>query len=250
MRLGLAFVLAIAACTLTALLSGCGGGGGNGSGLPDPLIRFVNSSPDSNPLDFFINADNKGPGVVFPTATAEVSTKKGDKDISVEDSTNQIEQDAIGVTFNNDAKYIAMTVGLENFGSETAKRLRLTAFQYDKNAPNGSTARLLIMHAYMRDVGFDTPNLDFQGGNVLSYDPNNPQFKVSDIPFANAQPSVLEVDSDTALIFQARRATTENVVASDASHTFDAGGIYLVLITGVENGVGVEAPQVKYIKLN
>jgi len=249
MRIGFALVLAIAACALAALLSGCGGGG-NPSGLPDPLIRFVNCSPDSNPLDFFINLDNKAPALTFLSSTGDLSTKRGDKDISVQDSTNQIEQDALSFTFADDNKYVSMTVGLENFGAENQKRLRLLAFQYDKNAPNGSTARLLIVHAYMRATGFDTPNIDFQGGNTGTYDPNNPQFKVTDVPFANATPSTLEVDSGVPLIFQARRAGTENVVASDASTTFDAGGIYLALITGVEGGAGVEAPQVKYIKIN
>src|SRR5689334_22264658 len=98
MRLGFAFVLAIAICALTAILSGCGGGG-NGTGLPDPIIRFVNSSPDSNPLDFFINADNKAPAQVFPTSSPEITTKKGDKDISVQDSTSQTELDGLAVTF-------------------------------------------------------------------------------------------------------------------------------------------------------
>src|SRR5579862_5831437 len=249
MRIGSVIGIAFAGMMLVASLAGCGGGGG-GSSLPDPIVRFVNASPDSNPLDFFINTDKKAAALAYVNTSPEVMTKKGDHDISAQDSTNQIVQDDIAFTFAQDNKYIAMTAGLENFGAENLKRLRLIAFQFDKNPPNGSQARLLIMHCYMRAPGFDTPSIDFQGGAVGSYDPNNPQFASTNIGFAAAQPAVLSVDSGIPLIFQARRASTENVLASDASTTFDQGGIYLAIVSGVENAVGVEAPQVKYIKLN
>jgi hypothetical protein len=249
MRFGIAFVLAIACAAFTTLLVGCGGGG-SGSGLPDPIIRFVNASPDSNPQDFFIELVNKAPGITFISASAEVTTKKGDKDISVQDATDQTVLDSVAFNFAEDKKYIGMTVGLQNYGVETLKRLRLLAFEYDKNPPNGSKARLLVVHGFLRAPGFDTPNIDFQGGAVGSYDPNNPQYSVTDVAFGAAAPTELEVDSGVALIFQARRTETENVYAADPSFTFDGGGIYLAIVTGVEGAVGIQAPQVKYIKIN
>jgi hypothetical protein len=249
MRFGFAFVLAIVSAVLATVMIGCGGGG-SGSDLADPVIRFVNASPDSNPQDFFINLDNKAAGIAFVSASAEATTKKGDKDISVQDSTNQTVLDALAFNFAGDKKYVAITVGLQNFGAEILKRLRLLAFEYNKNAPNGSKARLLVIHAFLRAPGFDTPNIDFQGGAVGSYDPNNPQYSVTDIEFGGSAPTELEVDSDVALIFQARRTDTENVYAADPSTTFDAGGIYLAIVTGVEGAGGVQAPQIKYIKLN
>lgn len=248
MRIGLAFLLALAACVLTAGLAGCGGGG-TGPNLPDPIIRFVNSSPDSNPLDFFINTDNKAPALAYLSSSPDITTKKADHDVSVQDSVTQDELDALAFTFVQDNKYLALTVGLENYGSESLKRLQLLTFQYDKNPPNGTKARLMIMHGYMRAPGFSTPNIDFQGGDVSTYDPNNPQFISPNLPFA-VTPTILEVDSDVPLIFQARRAGTENVLAEDTSHTFDSGGIYLALVTGVEGQVGAQAPQIVYIKLN
>ncbi|HVT14482.1 MAG TPA: DUF4397 domain-containing protein [Fimbriimonadaceae bacterium] len=234
---------------LTAGLAGCGGGG-TGPNLPDPIIRFVNCSPDSNPLDFYINTDNEAPALTYLNSSADITTKKADHDLSVNDSVTTDELDAIAFTFAQDDKYLALTVGLENFGSEFQKRLQLLAFQYDKNPPNGTKARLLIIHGYVRSPGFDTPNIDFQGGDVGSYDSNNPQFAATDITFASPTPSILEVDSGVPLIFQARRAGTENVLAEDPSTTFDSGGIYLALVTGVEGQTGTEVPQVKYIKLN
>jgi hypothetical protein len=249
MRFGFAFVLALATAVLTTVLVGCGGGG-SGSGLPDPTIRFVNASPDSNPQDFFIALIEKASGVTFISSSAEVTTQKGDKDVSVQDATDQTVLDAVAFNFADDKKYVGITVGLQNFGIETLKRLRLIAFEYDKNPPNGSKARLLVVHAFLRAPGFDTPNIDFQGGAVGSYDPNNPQYSVTDVAFGADAPTELEVDSDVALIFQARRTETENVYAADPSFTFDAGGIYLAIVTGVEGAVGIQAPQVKYIKIN
>lgn len=248
MRIGFVFLMVLAAAVLTAALSGCGGGGGS-SNLPDPIIRFINSSPDANPIDFFINSDNKAPAIGYLGDSGEVTTKNGDKDVSAEDSTTQDVLDSIAFTFERDKKYVGMTLGLENFGTENEKRLRVLAFSFDKNPPNGSKARLLVIHGYMRETGFQTPSIDFQGGDVGTYDPNNPQFSVTNLGFG-ADPTELEVDAGVPLIFQARRAGTENVVASDANTTFDDGGIYLAIVTGIENGAGASAPQVKYIKIN
>ena len=248
MRIGFAFVSAMIAVVLVAALAGCGGGGG-GSPLPDPIVRFINSSPDSNPLDYSINADQKATGIAYLDNSGEITIENGDRDVIVADSVTTNILDTIAVSFERDKKYIEMTVGLENFGVENEKRLRLLNFFFDKNPPNGTRARLLIIHAYMREAGFQTPNIDFQGGVVGSYDSNNPLFHISDLPFGSL-PAELEVDAEQPLIFEARRAGTENVITSDPSTTFDAGGIYLALVTGLEGGPGAQAPQVKYIKIN
>lgn len=246
MRIGLALCLALAALVSAALV-GCGGGGGGN--LPDPIIRFVNASPDSNPLDFNYDMDVKAGALTYLSDSGEVSVDNGDHDVSIWDSVTQDEIDAIAFTFAKDKKYVSVAVGQEFYGSELEKRLRVFAFEYNKNPPNGTKARLLILHGFLRESGFSTPNIDFQGGIASSYDPNNPQFKVSDIAFANSQPSELEVDAGQPLLFQARRAGTENVYASDPGFTFDSGGIYLALVVGIENGSGAQAPQIKYIKI-
>ncbi len=242
MRIGIRLFAALAVGLLALLFAGCGGGG-NGPNLPDPIIRFINSSPDSNPLDFFINTDKDASALAYLSSSIDITTKQGDHDLTVQDSTTQNELDAIAFTFSRNVKYVGLTVGLENFGTENLKRLQLLAFSYDKTPPNGTKARLLIVHGYMRAPGFDTPNIDFQSPG------NNPQFSSPNIAFASS-PAVLLIDAGVSLPFQARRAGTENVLASDPGTTFDAGGIYLTLVTGVEAQVGVEAPQIKYIKLN
>lgn len=238
-------MLAALGVLLAAMLGGCGGSG-NGTNLPDPLERFVNVSPDSVPLDFYINDDVKAPSLAYLASSGNVTVLNGDKDISVRDGGTTL--DAVAFTFQKDKQYLALAVGLENYLTETEKRLRLVAFQYDKNPPNGSKARLLVEHAFSRAAGFLTPNIDFQGGPSATYDPNNPQFKVADVAFAEA-PTTLEVDSDVPIIFQVRRAGTENVYAS-STDTFDPGGIYLALATGVEGAAGAQAPSIVYVKLN
>ena len=248
MRIGFVCLMVVAGA-LIGSLAGCGGGGA-GTNLPDPLVRFVNSSPDSNPEDFFINTDKEAAALAYLSSSADISSKKGDHDISVQDSTNQTVLDDVAFTLAQDKKYLDITIGLENYGTENLKRLQEVVFTYDKSTPNGNQARLFVMHAYNRAVGFETPNIDFQGGQVGSYDPNNPQFSAPNLSYAASSPFTLLVDSGVSLIFQARRAGTENVLASDPGTTFDAGGIYLVLVSGIEGGAGPQAPTVKYIKLN
>lgn len=247
MRIGFGLLLALTAVVCTALVGCAGGGGGS---LPDPTIRFINSSPDANPIDFHIDQNTEASAVGYLVDTGEITVEHGDTDVSIWDNTTGDEIDAIAMNLAEDKKYVALAVGLEFYGSELEKRLRVIGFQYDKNPPNGSKARLLIVNAYSREAGFSTPDIDFQGGQVGSYDPNNPQYKKEDIVFGAGAPSELEVDSSVPLIFQARRADTENVLASDTNFTFDEGGIYIALVTGIENGAGAQAPQVEYIKLN
>jgi hypothetical protein len=247
MRIGLALSLALAAIVSAALV-GCAGGGGGGN-LPDPIVRYVNASPDSNPLDFHFDTDIEAPAIAYLGDSGEKSVDNGDHDTAIWDSVTQEEIDAIAFTYAKDKKYVAVALGLEFYGTELEKRLRVQAFEFNKNPPNGTKARLLILHGYLRETGFSTPAIDFQGGNVATYNPNNPQFKVTDIQFANSSPTELEVDAGVPLIFQARRAGTENVYASDPNFTFDSGGIYLVLVVGIENGAGAQAPQIKYIKI-
>lgn len=247
MRTAIRLVVSLACLALIGCLVGCSGGGG-GNSLAEPIIRFVNSSPDSNPLDFYYDSDLKQAGLVYLVDPGDQTVDDGDHDVVVYDPLTDQYPDAIGSTFEKDKKYVALTLGLESFGTEFEKRLRIIAFSYAKTPPNGSHARLLIMHGFCRKVGFQTPNIDFQGGNAGNYDPNNPLFLKADIPFADATPTVLEVDSGVSLIVQARRAGTENVYAS-STNTFVAGAVYLALVTGVEDGVGVQAPQIDYIRL-
>ncbi|HTQ12015.1 MAG TPA: hypothetical protein VMI31_18275 [Fimbriimonadaceae bacterium] len=260
MRIGLGLFGVVIATALALSLAGCGGGG-SGPNLPDPIIRFANVSPDANPLDYYLdygstNQVKEATGLAYLGSSSNITIHKFDtssgNNLSVVDPTQPSlgQLDSVSFTFARNNYYLCVNVGLENYGSEFAKRLQLLTFQYDHTAPNGNKANLLIVHGYMEAPGLDTPNIDFQGGPVGSYDPNNPQFSSTNISFADANPPTLQVDAGVSLIFQARWAGLENVLASDPGTTFDAGGIYLALVSGVEGQSGAEAPKVTYIKLN
>ncbi len=235
-------------------LIGCGGGGGGD--LPDPTDRFVNASPDANPLDFFIDADKKASALTYLTTSTDQNISSGDRDASVVDSTTSDNLDAQALTFDKDKKYVTLAIGLENWqfnlgdpnDDEPDKRLRLVTGPYTKTTPNGTTARLVIVHAFMRKQGFQTPGIDFQ-----SFDAGNPQapplYSKPGIQFASA-PVELTVNSNDSIVFQARREGTENPFAQSAATVFDTGGIYLAIVAGIEDAVGSQAPQIKFIKIN
>ncbi len=227
---------------LALFVAGCSGGGG-GNSLPDPMIRFMNSSPDSNPLTFNYDTTSEATDLTYLQLSSNVTVDDGDHAINLVDTVSGDVIDAISSTFNKDTRYLTIAKGLLNYGTENEKRLRLINFTYDKTAPNGTKARLLIIHAFNRAAGFMTPNIDFQNPG------NNPLYAVTDISYTEETPRTLVVDSDVSLEFDARRASTENVYAS-ATQTFDAGGIYLALITGIEGGTGAQAPSIQFIKLN
>src|SRR5579862_6239859 len=138
MRIGFRVWSTIAALVLSLALVGCGGGGG--SNLPDPIIRFINSSPDSNPLDFYKDATKEASALAYLSSSADLTihtfdTTNGNA-LSVQDSTNPAlgQLDSIIFTFARNQKYLGLTVGLENYGAENLKRLQLLAFQYNKTS--------------------------------------------------------------------------------------------------------------------
>jgi hypothetical protein len=242
MRLSIGAILkTLAATAAVVALTGCGGGGGGGSSVPKPTIRFTNVSPDSTSLSFLFDDDVKASGLVYLASTptfAEVSAN--DYDIFVtEESTGDV-LDAITSTIQADKDYVIAAVGLETYGDEFEKRVRIVGTQVDLTAPNGSKARLYVLHGFNRSVGFSTPSIDFQSPG------DNPQYKLTNIGFGQVQSIVVDAGSQT---FEARRNGTENVYVT-STQTLDDGGIYLVIFSGIEGAVGAQAPQMTFQKLN
>jgi hypothetical protein len=242
MRLSIGALLKVMLAALTiAAMVGCGGGGGGGSSVPKPTIKFLNASPDSTALTFLMNDDVRASGLAYlESSPTFVTIDPNDYDMFVREDGSPEDLDAITATLGADKDFVATAIGLENFGTENLKRIRIVPIEVDMTAPNGSKARLYILHTFNRQVGFDTPAIDFQSPG------DNPQYKVTGINFAGA--ATLTVDSGSQT-FEARRAGTENVYAT-ATQALDAGGIYIVLFTGIEGQVGTQAPQLVFVKLN
>jgi hypothetical protein len=156
-----------------------------------------------------------------------------------EDGVNP-ELDAIAASFSNDNEYLIACVGLENFGTEFLKRLRLRSLAIDLTAPNGNKSRLYVLHAFNRSTGLETPNIDLRNPG------DNPQYKVENIAFGDI--GTLEIDASTQT-FVARRNESESVYATNTG-TFVPGGIYLVIVGGLEGAVGVQEPRIEFIKIN
>lgn len=231
-----AAVLCLSAIGL--VLSGCPGG--SSQAAPDPTIRFINTSPDSGPLDFFLDEDLEGAALAFLASTAGFkSIESGPYDIGVFDAGTQNNHDAIFVNLNRDKHYLVSAIGLVNYGTEAEKRLRLVLTEINRNAVNGNVARLIIFHAFARETGFQTPAIDFQNPG------DNPQFKVENIAFASSKTLTVDAGNHD---FEARRNESEHVYAT-ANVTLGAGKIYAVFVTGIENGTGGLAPQIVFVEI-
>ncbi len=232
------FLLGLVLFAAFLMLSGCGGGGA--SSIPDPRVRFVNASPDATSLDLMIDDDLKASQIGFLTQSPVTTVKAGHHYLVLNEDGNAFQIDSQVFTFVGDTDNIVLAFGLENFGTENIKRLRLFPFKVNLTAPNGNKSRLIIVHTFMRAPGFETPAIDFQNPG------NNPQFSAKNINFGAV--TTIDVDSG-AQSFEARRTGTENVYAS-ATTTLAPGKVYLAIVGGVEGGGGNSLPQITFMPLN
>ncbi|MBC8064394.1 MAG: DUF4397 domain-containing protein [Chlorobia bacterium] len=230
-------LVAVFAITVTA----CGGGGGGGSSVNKPRIRYVNASPDVDPVTFTLDGDVKASGIAYlGLSPVFIQEDQDTYDVAVHEDGSNPDLDAVAIGIQNDKEYLVNCLGLESFGVEQNKRLRIATIEINLTAPNGNRSRIYVLHAFNRAAGFDTPNIDLRNPG------DNPQYKVEDIAFGAAKS--LEIDA-SAQTFVARRNASESVYATETA-TFDGGGIYLAIVGGVENAVGIQVPQIEFIKLN
>lgn len=224
------------------MLAGCGGGGGGGTSQNKPKVRGFNASPDSNPVLIQLNTDVFEPNLSYLDGTTIFHQEKAQSwDVEVFDSITNDSLWAETTTFNSNTNYALVTYGLESFGTEFLKRLRSTEFPVDLTAPVGNKATLFVFHGFNRATGFDTPDIDFKNPG------DNPQYDVTNITYGGG--ASITVDSGNSLTFVAQQSGTEGVFAT-STPTLDAGGVYLVIVTGVEGASGVQQPQIAYFKLN
>ena len=220
-------------------LSGCGGGSG-GNGLPDPTIRFFNGSSDSTALNFLLDDTVEAPQLAYLGSSPNfksVEAKVRDLRIMEDGTSVDLWSELLGLV--KDKHYLVSAIGLENYGIETLKRVQTLALEIDRTAPNGSRARLIVIHGYNREAGLETPAIDLQTPG------DNPQFVVRNIAYATAK--LLDVDAGT-WTFEARRNGTETVLVSQAA-TLGGGKIYAAYVLGVENAGGQQAPRIEFVEL-
>lgn len=222
-----------------AFVVGCGGNGTDSSLAPDPIVMWVNVSPDSSPIDFFVDGELKANNRTY-LATPEpfASIEPGDSDCTIApDGGDEAWSEAVGL--NRDESYIIASFGLQNYGTENLKRMRIAILRTDRTGQNNS-ARIFIFHAYNRAQGFQTPALDFQNPG------NNPQYRKDGILFGNRVDLIVDAGSYT---FVARRSGTESEVTPQITKNFESGKIYLAVITGVEGATGAQAPKIEFFDI-
>jgi Domain of unknown function (DUF4397) len=222
------------------LVVGCGGDGSKNSLTnPDkPSITAVNASPDSAALDFRMGDNLVGSALGYLQTGTLVTQDADDYDTTIRPTAGGIDADDQVLTTVDGRDYILLALGLTDYADEPIKRLRLSPFEFDRTIPNGNKARLIVVNAFIREPGFETPPIDFQDGDV-------PQFQLGNIAFGAHQ--TILVDAGT-INFEARRTGSELVYATK-SQTFESGKIYLALVTGIENGTGTQVPQIAYLPL-
>ncbi len=229
-------IVVVLACALTA----CGGGGGGGSKNNPPRLRYLNASPDAGPLTFKLDSEPRASGVTYPGVSPDLDTiTQSDYDVSVsEDGGNDLDAQAVG--FANEKEYLVAAVGLEDFGVEFFKRLRLVMYEVNLTPPNGNRSRIYGLNGFIRVPGIDTPNIDLRTPG------ETPQYKIENIAFAAVVSA--EIDSSTQT-FIARRSGSDSEYAT-GTFTFEPGGVYVAVFAGIENAVGAQAPRIEFLRIN
>src|ERR1051325_10789342 len=112
-------------------ISGCGGGGGGGS-LPDPTIRFFNGVSDSTSLDFLLDDTVEGPQLSYLASTPNFDSVESKlRDLRVLEDGTTVDLWSETIALEKDRHYLVSSIGLENYGTETLKRVRTLALLID-----------------------------------------------------------------------------------------------------------------------
>jgi len=247
MMLGRSKALALAGLTLGFIFAGCGGGGGTDPAT-FPTLMFVNASADTTALDLLLNETELASNFQYLDANADfvrfeyVSESEGAYDVVTQDTGTEEVLDSLNVVFPRDTHTILLSVGLQNFGAENLKRLQNVFIDIERIAPNGNKAKLYVMHAFVRKVGFATPQIIFQNPG------DNPQFFTPGIEFGFS--TDITVDSGSMSWVAKREDIGGTVIYASITESLNAGGIYLVVISGIEDHANTALqPKITFIEL-
>jgi len=225
--------------TIGIVLAGCGGSGGGG-GSSNPQIRFFNGIPDSKAIDFEVNEKVAAASIAYggsdPTFLTE-SAGLTDLTLFEHGQTTPLWSEAD--TLSNNISYVAIAVGEEGYGSETDKRPQFAVSPVSRTAPNGSQARLYVVHGLQEAAGVPTPNIDFTNPG------SNPTFSLTNL--APGSVTVLTVNSGSEE-FVARQTGTQGSYV-DQTFNLAPGGVYMMVVDGINGQTGPQAPTIQQISL-
>ncbi len=240
--------IALAGLSLGLLYAGCGGGGGTDPST-FPTLIFVNASADTAALDLWLNESALATDFVYLDTNADfvtfkfISESEGAYDVLMQDSGTEEIYDSQNLVFLRDTHTVIVALGLQDFGTEFLKRLRTVFVEIDRTAPNGNKAKLFVVHAFVRETGFATPEIVFQNPG------ENPQFFTPGIAFGSFEE--ITVDSGTMDWVVKREGSTGTVVYASKTESLNSGSIYLVVVSGIENdALPANQPSINFIELS
>jgi hypothetical protein len=222
------------------MVSACGGGGGGTSGGFNPSVFYENSVPDSTALNFTLNGNNAATSLAYNGVSAGFQTVNPNTyDISITENGQSESLWAVTDTLSSNSDYAVVALGQENFGSEYLKRAQLLVIPVDRTAPNGSKAQLYIVNGFEESAGVPTPAIDFTNPG------QNPTFAATDIAPANSASLLVNSGSQDFIVRQ--NGSQGNYV--EKTLTLNPGGVYLIVVSGINGATGPEAPEIEQISL-
>lgn len=239
-QLGIVGLLVAAA----VMLVGCGGNSG-GSTLSDPLVQFRNASTDAGNLQLRIDDTTRASGGYLggPAEYIRLSpTNDPDGyDFSIHDAGTGADLVRIAQPLAQDSNTFFIVHGLRTVAAgDDAKRLRLSQFSVNRQRPNGNRARLIVFHGFERSAGLATPSLVFKAPG------DNTPFQTGAIESGSTQS--IDVDSGTS-VWEVKRSDGDVIYVSQSA-TLVAGGIYVVLISGLEGApTFANQPRLTFISI-
>lgn len=218
--------------TIGLVLWGCGGGGISITEPSDPQVRFLNATPDGANLQFLLDSTVKASNLGYLQSSADfeeiefVSAEDGGYVLIARNQATQFEYESEIISPARDSNTFIVALGLQNFGEEPEKRIRLAQIEVNRDRPQGNLARLIIVHALNRSEGNQTPPIRFKNPG------DNPVYNFTNIAYAGSTTQTVDADE---YVFQVLRDDVDGeAIYAVRTLSFEPGKIYLVVVSGIE----------------
>jgi hypothetical protein len=230
-------------CALVAF--GCGGSGNESLTVPDPVVRVINASPDSTALDFKYQTDKVvqvGERIPYLGSSADfISLEPNDYDVIVVEAGNPLTEASEAFDLHKDTSVLTVALGLVFPNEKLEKRLRTLNFTFDRTKPNGDVARIIVINAMNSSEEF-SENLAVD----LRNPGDTPLINVANIEFGAQKTETIDAGTHNLVV---RLADSELEITTPKDITFEAGKIYAVVLSGIQDSTGVTEPKITLIEL-
>lgn len=216
---------------------GCGGGGL--SELIAYSLRFTNCVPDLGGLDYYVDDALEISNQAFAASSAydKASDNARSHFIDVNDAGTSNVLDSIEIDRIHKQSSHVFALGLAAPGNQQPG-LRLIAVTVNRKPPTGNNAFIIVVHGFIREVNFPTPNID------LHRTPDSTV--ITNLPFGNFD--VFTVAAGTYDFTVRITGIEDSVLISKPGLAIQGGKVYTMLLQGVEGQGGSIAPDIQLIE--